>query len=492
MSINADRIVSIVPRVIGAGSTGLETIGNVLTKNPLISTSNIAIRFASADSVGAMFGYESNEYKFAAQYFTGYTNMMKAVRALVISRRVDTACAAWVRGKKISAALADFKAVTAGAVTITVNGTESAATDIDLSAATSLSNVAEIVATAIGGVTGAYDSNLGAFIFTTSATGANATIGFAADSTLSAMLGIRETDGAILSQGSDAMSVAANMEAIAAVTQNWVGLTTLYAADNSEHKALAAWTDINDDYCYFAWSTDARCGNTETYEASPLGGLDEYNTVATLPLGDQQDAAFAMAIGAAIDWEREQGMVTWFGKTTTGLSPRVHTNQLSEILDSVRGNYIGDFAARNDEFKFLNRGYLTGKFYGFIDVLYGMIWLKARLQVSILNGLTSVNRAPYNERGYGLVEAWIADPMNAALRNGVCDTGLLLSESQRVQIMGEVGEDITPNLYANGYWYRVEDPDPANRTDRDTPTIYIYYTYAGSIQRISAPLTAVI
>ena len=208
--------------------------------------------------------------------------------------------------------------------------------------------------------------------------------------------------------------------------------------------------------------------------------------------GDQQDAAFILAIGAAIDWERVQGMVTWFGKTTSGLHPRVLSNQISENLDGLRVNYIGQYAARNSEFRLVNRGILSSTLYNFIDVLYGMIWFKSALQTSILNGLTSVNRAPYTPYGYAQVKAWIQDPITTALRNGVIDTGLALSESQKTQIMNEVGEDISNDLFAKGYWYRVDDPSASVRTERDSPVIYIYYTYAGAIQKISAPLTAVL
>ena len=495
MSINANRLVNILPRVIGAGATNLETIGNLLTKNSLIPVDNMAIRFASADSVAEYFGADSDEYKFAAQYFSGFNNQQKGISALVISRRVDTAVSAYVKGGKISATLAQFKAVTDGAFSITVGGTVKAVTGVDLSEATSLSDVANTVATAITGVSGAYSTVTGGFIFTTTATGANASITVAtapaSGTDLATMLCISEAKGAVTSIGSDAMTVAQNMNAVAMFTRNWVGLTPVYAATAQEYEDLSAWVDIDDDYALIAWTTDSNVTDSATFGSTVFANLTDYNCTFMM-FGDQQDAAFILAIGAAIDWERVQGMVTWFGKTTSGLHPRVLSNQISENLDGLRVNYIGQYAARNSEFRLVNRGILSSTLYNFIDVLYGMIWFKSALQTSILNGLTSVNRAPYTPYGYAQVKAWIQDPITTALRNGVIDTGLALSESQKTQIMNEVGEDISNDLFAKGYWYRVDDPSASVRTERDSPVIYIYYTYAGAIQKISAPLTAVL
>ena len=45
MSINANRLVSITPRIIGAGSADLETNGLLLTQNALIPADSPALEF---------------------------------------------------------------------------------------------------------------------------------------------------------------------------------------------------------------------------------------------------------------------------------------------------------------------------------------------------------------------------------------------------------------------------------------------------------------
>lgn len=84
------------------------------------------------------------------------------------------------------------------------------------------------------------------------------------------------------------------------------------------------------------------------------------------------------------------------------------------------------------------------------------------------------------------------DPINDAKRNGVIDTGLALSNSQIQQLLTETNNStIKQDLYSKGYWYLIESPSANVRTQRGSPRLGLWYTYAGSIQRIEMPLTAV-
>lgn len=179
MSIPAGYLVAITPRTISAGASDLETNGMVLTKSALLPTGAPAIAFASASAVSDFFGPDSDEARFSQQYFTGLTNQQKAPTALVIGRRINEDCAAWIRGARVSADLAAFKAIKDGAMKLTIDGAEKTAATVDLSGATSLSDVAEKIATALTGCTGSYDSNTQTFTFTSSTKGATSTVGYA-------------------------------------------------------------------------------------------------------------------------------------------------------------------------------------------------------------------------------------------------------------------------------------------------------------------------
>ena len=109
-----------------------------------------------------------------------------------------------------------------------------------------------------------------------------------------------------------------------------------------------------------------------------------------------------------------------------------------------------------------------------------------------MNGLTNNGRVPYNERGYALIRSWLQDPINRALKNGVIDTGVTLSESQKAQVMNEAGLDISTELWINGYYIQVEDAGAQVRVTRDSPNVSCWYTYAGSIHRVNVAASALV
>lgn len=519
MSIPAGRIVALSARVISGGGNDLETNGMVLTKSALLPTGNLAMIFSSADAVSELFGPEADETAFAQQYFTGVNNQQKAPESLVIGRRVAEAAAAWIRGGVLSADLAAFKAITDGSMVITVGGDEKTVSSLDLSSATSLSDVATKVAEAITGVTGSYDSNSNTFTFTTEATGAEATIGYASDAVSAAvgmavvgeakvsplaegtpiadMLGLTQASAAVLSQGADQMTEADNLNAICEVTRNWVGFTTLWETELAEAEALAAWADsTGDDYVYFDWTLDENVTSQLTQSDTKPALLEEqYNCTACI-YGDWRDAAFALAVGASIAWTRTQGMKVWFAKTASGISPRVTSESVADALEAVRCNYTGEFATRNDRFDFFNQGTLTSDQYGYIDVLYGSIYLKNAIQVSCMEGFQRTNRTPYNARGTALIRAWVQDPINRCINNGVIDAGITLNESQRAQIMQEVGDDLADtacnDIQSKGYFVNISLPDAAGRATREAPYVTVYYAYAGSVQSLQCEVVSVI
>ena len=87
----------------------------------------------------------------------------------------------------------------------------------------------------------------------------------------------------------------------------------------------------------------------------------------------------------------------------------------------------------------------------------------------------------------------LQDPINAAMNVGVIDTGISLSESQRVQILQETGDsEAADDIETNGFYLQVEDPEAVVRANRGTPVMNLYFAYAGSIQTVEMPVIAVL
>ena len=352
MSINANRLVSITPRIIGAGSADLETNGLLLTQNALIPADSPALEFVTAAAVGNYFGAESPEADFANQYFSGVNNQQRAINRLFVARRINADAAAWIKSAPITAQLSELTAIKTGSLTISVNGTEKEVVNLDFSTAKSFSDVATELASAVGAVSGAFNSDQNAIILTTTETGDTASISFATKATtgtdVSALLGLTEDSGAVLSQGSDALTPAQNMNLVTSVSRNWVGFTTLYATEVAEASALAAWADIDDDYVFFDWSTDTKMLDQSTQSTTKAAQLAEsnYNCLAMV-YGTAQDAAAFLAVGASIDWSAIQGIKTWFAKSASGIKASVLSDEVAEALDDLKVNYVGAFATRN-------------------------------------------------------------------------------------------------------------------------------------------------
>ena len=74
--------------------------------------------------------------------------------------------------------------------------------------------------------------------------------------------------------------------------------------------------------------------------------------------------------------------------------------------------------------------------------------------------------------------------------NGVIDAGVVLSEKQKAELYIEAGEDISEQLFTEGYYFKVEDPGATVRAERGTPIISVWYTYGGSVNKLNIPLTA--
>lgn len=124
--------------------------------------------------------------------------------------------AAYVLGGSID--LADLTSVTTGAFDITIDGTVRNISSLDFSAATNLTQVASVVATALG-VYGSCEVYHDALLIKSATTGAEATISFASapssGTDVSSLLGLTQADGAIAKDGYTAGTIDKELQAIA-------------------------------------------------------------------------------------------------------------------------------------------------------------------------------------------------------------------------------------------------------------------------------------
>ena len=498
MAISASQIVQVLPRILTGTGNDLVFNGMVLDDNALLPAAT-PISFSSADSVGEYFGTSSDEYNFAAVYFGGYNNSQIKPSLLYFYRLTPSGAAPFVRGETLSpaAALAAIKAVNAGDITISLSGTEYTATGIDFSGATSLSDAASALQTALttegAGVTVGYNSVNNAFTITSTAVGEQESI-TVPTGTAAVALGFTE-ETATVSAGEDATDVVGSMANLTRQFQNFVTFTTLAEAADADALALASWVSAQANagtmYLYVCWdSSKANLDATNTTViAEQIKALNATGTTTVYP--SYKIAAFVMGTAASIAWDQTNGTITFAFKAQSGLAADVTDTQHSVALLAHGVNFIGNYATRNDNFIFFYNGQMFGE-WAWIDTYLNACYLCNKLQVQLMAMFTSNRRIPYTSAGYAIIRANCRDVIEAAINNGVINIGVSLSNAQKSQLTSELGGDFSDEIYNTGYYLQILDATAQARQQRVSPPCNLVYTYGGAVQRLTVPAIAVV
>lgn len=336
-----------------------------------------------------------------------------------------------------------------------------------------------------------YDSQRHAFVITSPTTGVDSTIGYASG-TLAAGISLTSATGAVLSQGADTATATRVMDAVTAVTQNWALFTTVWEPDLAGKIDFADWVNAsNQRYGYVAWDTDVTPTLSEDASGS-FGRLTE-NYEGVIPvwgMGDAEGnapadiAAFICGTAAAINFNEQQGRITFAYKSQSGLAADVTDATVAQNLISNGYNFYGDYATANDQFQFLQTGQMSGT-WKWIDSYVNQIKLNSDLQLAFMDLLTSVKSVPYNQRGYNLLRAAAADPINAGLNFGSIQPGVELSASQIAQIDSAAGQSgVGRTVSQIGYYLQVTPAVASIRVDRGSPPMTLWYADGGSIQKV--------
>lgn len=147
-TIPASQLVQVNPSVLGAGGTGVTGVGLMLTTNSRVPTGTVQ-SFTTQSGVATFFGASSPEAAEAAIYFGGYVGDTITPSNLLFAQYNPSSVAAYLRGGNVSGlTLAQLQAIT-GTLNITVDGYPRSGSVAGLSAATSFSNAASIIQTAL-------------------------------------------------------------------------------------------------------------------------------------------------------------------------------------------------------------------------------------------------------------------------------------------------------------------------------------------------------
>lgn len=483
-SIPASNYVQVNPGVVSAGGNALDLNGILLTQDTSIPIGAVQ-PFASLKAVSDWFGPNAVETDMAGIYFAGRNNATVKPANLFIAQYNPAAVEAYLRSASLSAmTLTQLQALN-GTLTITVNGTDNTSSAIDLSAATSFSDAATIIQGAFTSPPFAvtYDTQLAAFVFTTTTTGSTETIDYATG-TLAADLYLTQATGAVLSQGADTQTPAGMMAAIVQQTLDWAAFTTTWEPVHADKLAFSEWVNSqNNRYAYVAWDTNVaatEANDTTTWMAAVKtagysGSIGVYQ--------DNLHAAFVLGVTASLDFSRTNGRTNYAYKYTSGLTASVTDETKANNLEANGYNYIGAVATANQGFTYFFPGQISGPF-SWIDTYMDQVYLNSQLQLALMELLTNVNFVPYDQRGYTQIRQACMDPINQALNFGSIVPGVTLSDLQASEVNTAAGVKIDDVLSNKGWYLQVQDATAQVRGQRGSPPITLWYMDGGSVNRV--------
>ncbi len=491
-TIPFNTVANIVPGVISAGGNALDLNAVVLSQS-IYAPQQEVLGFTTAASVAAYFGQTSPEAVIGAGYFQGPDNALATAGALYFLGYAEAAVPGWLLGESSTPpTLAALNALLTGTLIITVGGTQFTSSTINLTAVGSFSAAASAILAAFTAptFTVVYDALHQAFLFTSTATGAAATITYCTG-TLAASLGLASASGGTLSQGANATTPATEMNWLVSTFQNWATFMTTWNSILTEREAFAAWSNsVAPRYLYLPWDTDA-ADDVLNNPASFGGYLQANQSVGTCPIyGTAAHAAFVASWAASLNFNQQNGRRDLCFASQSGLAASVLDTVTYNNVTSNGYNIYGAFGSNNpaNNQEWMTPGSVSGKWL-WADTYVNQIWFNAQLQLGVIDGLRSVGQVPYNSDGDALLAGFCAPAIKAALNFGTIRKGVSLSASQVQQVINLVGSDVSATITAQGYYLFTNAAGTAAsvRAARQSPPAILLYQDGESVQSLTMP-----
>lgn len=458
MTISIRRYVDIASGV-GAGATVAQRdlIGRIFSDNQR-TPADAVVEFESAADVATYYGGASEEYKRAAFYFAFISKSVGSPRKLSFARWAKVANEARIYGARVGTTLAEFNALVAGDITLTVGGQTATVVNLDLSGAVSFAAVAAAIQVAIRAEVGTqfaaanvtYDAGSGTFLFESTLQTAAAITVDPADA-LTQALGWAA--GAVLSPGVSVTTIPDALTASVDGSNNFGSFTFIEVLTNDETEEAATWNaarNVEFMYCARVTAASAAAVSAATLALAGCG-------LVLAPLAAEYPEVLPMAVLAATNYDR-RGAVQSYMFQMANLSPSVLSNADADVYDALRVNYYGVTQTAGQLLAFFQRGVLTGPSTAPVDMntYANEVWFKDAAQSAIMGLLLALPEIPANAEGRGMVLTQLQDPIDRALFNGVISVGRSLTVAQRLFVSTVTGDpDAWHQIEAIGYWVDV-------------------------------------
>jgi hypothetical protein len=421
--------------------------------------------FTTLDQVASEFGTTAPEYYAAALHF----GQSPQPADLYIGRWVQNAAAGLIHGAVLSTSqqlVTNFTSVTAGALSISIDGTARNITGINLSTALNLNGVAQLIQAAIAavvpGVKVIWGGTSKRFTIVSPTTGTASSVGYSttapSGTDLGPLMHLTAVDASTPVVGAAAETLVSCVAALADKSSGWYAayVATAVMPAASDHIAVANLVEgLSQAHLYgITWQNSNVLDPTTSADlASTLKTLGLKRTWIQYSSTNPYAVASFFGRAATVDFEGTNTTITLMFKQEPGVIAEYLTESQALTLKQKNCNV---FAAYNNGTSILQYGIMTGGAY--FDEVHGSDWLQNEIQTDCYNlQVTRTTKIPQTDGGMALIKSVIQAACGRGVQNGLIAPGVWTGPA--------VGNVNTGDTLPSGFY--IFAPPVATQTDAD-------------------------
>jgi len=453
----------------------------VMGSSPVIDTSERIRQYSTLDEVAIDFGTAAPEYLAADLFFS----QSPQPSLLYVGVFAQAATNGRLQGGVLSVAeqaIANFTAITTGAISILIDGVAADETAIDFSGDSNLNGVAATLTTALAGKgTVTWDATYQRFVLVSTTTGSASSVGFAtapgSGTDVGPLFGFDAASGGRTAPGSAIETAVAGITACAAKATDWYGVTTapLTPLADADHLAIAAFIEGANPSRLYGITTQAGAviDPTQTNDiASQMKALTYKRTFIQYSSSSLYAAASLFARAFTVDFTAQNSTITLKFKQEPGVAAETLTESQAAALTAKNCNVFVNY---NNATAIIQQGVMCNGF--FFDEVHGLDWLQNQAQTNIFNALyTSPTKIPQTDAGINVLVTTMDSTCEAGVKNGLIASGVWTGPA--------VGALSSGQTLAKGYYNYaapISTQSSADRAARKAPVIQCAIKLAGAV-----------
>lgn len=410
--------------------------------------------FENSADVGEFFGTDSFEYRIAQKYFGFINKYARSPKKISYYRDWREGINASLSSDK-DTVLATLKAITAGSLKLSINGTDKTVSSLDFSSATDFDDVASTLQTAIRAVAEEDEDMY-----------ADATVEADDNGRFTITSGIKEFGDVHTTEDTSASEALELQDKVDGrpegttidvfeesyqVSNNFA--TYFFTQGVGENVAeLPEYVNANhpSEFMFVYNFLYTNKENTQNF----IDGVKNVDGVSLeLCTGDAlENFVLPMAITATTDYNKENGTVNYMYTQDSNMTPVVDNDDFAKELDEFKINYYGRTQQAGQKLAFYQNGVLQGK-YQDQSIYVNEIWLKDALTTKYINYMMLTPNWYANKAGQAIGQGLAMDVIARAKLNGTITTEKELTEADKVYIYNlTADENAWRQIYQEGYY----------------------------------------